>query len=176
MEVTLHLVAWGSHCHGFSCCGLSADQCTQSSVVAACRLSCSVSCGISVHQPGIKPKSPALQGGFLTTGLPGKSLKLSFWDIQPTTHWCVYARSLQLCLTLCNPVTVAHQTPLSKGFSRQEYWSGMPCLLPNPGIEPASPAPPALQADSLPLSHCGSPTTHWFSSVHFSCSVVSDSL
>ena len=44
------------------------------------------------------------------------------------------------------------------GFSRQEYWSGLPCLppghLPNPGIEPES---PALQADSLPLSHQGSP-------------------
>ena len=44
------------------------------------------------------------------------------------------------------------------GFSRQEYWSGLPCPpprdLPNPGIETAS---PALQADSLPLSQQGSP-------------------
>ena len=52
----------------------------------------------------------------------------------------------------------AHQGPLSTGFSRQEYWSGLPCPLPgdppNPGIQPAS---PALQADSLPLSHWGSP-------------------
>ena len=48
--------------------------------------------------------------------------------------------------------TVAHQAPLSLGLSRQEYWSGLPCPppgdLPNPGIEPASPATPALQADS----------------------------
>ena len=40
--------------------------------------------------------------------------------------------------------TVAHQAPLSLGFSRQEYWSGLPCLppgdLPTPGIKPASPA------------------------------------
>ena len=40
--------------------------------------------------------------------------------------------------------TVAHQTPLSMGFSRQEYWSGLPFSppgdLPNPGIGPASPA------------------------------------
>ena len=47
--------------------------------------------------------------------------------------------------------TVAHQAPLSMGFSRQEYWSGLPYPspgdLPNPGIEPGS---PALQADSLP--------------------------
>ena len=39
------------------------------------------------------------------------------------------------------------------GFSRQEYWSGLP-FLPPPGIEPGS---PALQDDSLPLSHQGSP-------------------
>ena len=45
-----------------------------------------------------------------------------------------------------------------RGFSRQEYWSGFPCPssgdLPNPGIKPRS---PALQADSLPSSHQGSP-------------------
>ena len=47
--------------------------------------------------------------------------------------------------------TVARQAPPSLGFSRQEYWSGLPFLppgdLPDPGIEPGS---PALQADSLP--------------------------
>ena len=55
------------------------------------------------------------------------------------------------CLTLVTPWTVAHQAPLSMGFSRQEYWSGLPFPspgdLPDPGIEPGS---PALQADSLP--------------------------
>ena len=44
--------------------------------------------------------------------------------------------------------TVAHKTPLSMGFSRQEYWSGLPCLplgdLPDPGIEPTSLTSPAL--------------------------------
>ena len=47
--------------------------------------------------------------------------------------------------------TVAFWTPLSLGFSRKEYWSGLPCPppgdLPNQEIEPGS---PALQADSLP--------------------------
>ena len=42
------------------------------------------------------------------------------------------------------PCTVAHQAPLSMGFSRQEYWSEWPYLsqgdLPNPGIKPGSPA------------------------------------
>ena len=54
------------------------------------------------------------------------------------------------CPTLAAPWTVAHQVPLSLGFSRQEYWSGLPFLspwdLPDPGIEPRS---PALQADDL---------------------------
>ena len=52
------------------------------------------------------------------------------------------------------PWTVARQAPLSMGFSRQEYWSGLPFSspgeLPNPGIKPT---PPALQVDSLPLAH-----------------------
>ena len=54
----------------------------------------------------------------------------------------VHAKSLQLCLTLCDPWTVAHQVRLSMGFSRQEYWSGLPCPplggFPDPGIEPTS--------------------------------------
>ena len=57
---------------------------------------------------------------------------------------------LQLLVT---QLTVACQAPLSMGFSRQEYWSGLPCPpgdLPDPGIQ--SPAP-TLQVDSLPLSH-----------------------
>ena len=57
----------------------------------------------------------------------------------------------QLHLTLTTPWTVVHQAPLSIRFSRQEYWSGLPFPspgdLPDPGIEPES---PALQADSLP--------------------------
>ena len=36
------------------------------------------------------------------------------------------AKSLQLCLTLCDPVDGSHQAPLSLGFSRQEHWSGLP--------------------------------------------------
>ena len=52
------------------------------------------------------------------------------------------------------PWTVAFQAPLSTRFSRQEYWSGLPRPLPedlpDPGIEPESFVPPALQLDSLP--------------------------
>ena len=56
------------------------------------------------------------------------------------------------------PWTVACQPPLSMGFSRQEYWSGLPFPppgdLPDPGIEPES---PALQADALPSEPPGKP-------------------
>ena len=55
----------------------------------------------------------------------------------------------------------ARQASLSMGFSRQEYWSGLTCSppgdLPDPGTEPPSPSVPALQTDSLLLSHQGNP-------------------
>ena len=57
--------------------------------------------------------------------------------------------------------SLAHQAPLSMGFSRQEHWSGLPCSppgdLPNPRIEPASPMAPELQVDSLPTETPGKP-------------------
>ena len=56
--------------------------------------------------------------------------------------------------------TIARQVSLSMGFSRQEYQRGLTCPsaggLPDPGNEPMFLAFPALQADSLPLSHKGS--------------------
>ena len=64
-----------------------------------------------------------------------------------------------MCVLSCTQLLVTlwiivRQAPLSMGFSRQEYWSGLPFPppgnLPNPGIESVS---PALQADSLLLSH-----------------------
>ena len=65
---------------------------------------------------------------------------------------------VQLFVTLW---AVAHQVPLSLGFSWQEYWSGLPFPspedLPNPGIEPMS---PALQADSLPSEPPGKSSLH----------------
>ena len=57
------------------------------------------------------------------------------------------------CPTLATPKTVACQAPLSTGFSRQEYWSGLPLPspgdFPDPGIEPTS---LELQAGAFPLS------------------------
>ena len=66
------------------------------------------------------------------------------------------------CVQLATPRTVARQAPLSMGFSRQEYWSGLPFPspgdLPDPGMEATS---PTLQADALPQTHLGSiPLAH----------------
>ena len=59
--------------------------------------------------------------------------------------------------------TVAHQAPLSTGFSKQEYWSGLPFPspedLPDPGIKPTSPASLTL-ADSLPPCQLGTPKAY----------------
>ena len=72
-------------------------------------------------------------------------------------YWRVHANfnCAQLVATLW---IVAHQTPLSVGFSRQEYWFGLPFAspgdLPDPGIEPCS---TILQADSLPSEPPGKP-------------------
>ena len=64
----------------------------------------------------------------------------------------------QSCLTFCNPVDCTHQAPPSMGFSRQEYCSGLPIPspgdLPDPGIEPKS---PALQAEALASEPPGKP-------------------
>ena len=78
-------------------------------------------------------------------------------------HVCVpscFSRS-RLYATLW---TGTHQTPLSKGFSRQEHWSGLPYPppgnVPDPQIESMSPASSAFQVDSLLLSHWGSLMIH----------------
>ena len=63
-------------------------------------------------------------------------------------------KSLSRVRLFATPWTVAYQAPPSMGFSRQEYWSGLPFVspgdLPDSEIKPAS---PALQAESLPLCH-----------------------
>ena len=69
-------------------------------------------------------------------------------------------KSLSRVRLFATPWTVAHQAPPSMGFSRQEYWSGLPFPSPgdrpNPGIEPGS---PALQADTLTSEPPGKPHT-----------------
>ena len=71
---------------------------------------------------------------------------------------CVCAQSLSHVLFFATQWTVAHQAPLSTGFSRQEYWSGLPFPspgdLPDPKIEPLS---PVLAGGFFTTGHLGSP-------------------
>ena len=68
-------------------------------------------------------------------------------------------KSLSRVRLFATPWTVAYQASQSMGFSRQEYWSGLPFPspghLPDPGIEPRS---PASQADALPTEPPGKPS------------------
>ena len=72
-------------------------------------------------------------------------------EIQRANKWFGFLVSVaKSCPTLATPRTEAHQAPLSMGFSRQEYWSGLPFPSPrdlsDPGIKAGS---PALQANNL---------------------------
>ena len=103
---------------------------------------------------------PATQQGDLCSHLAQDSLdcfrdkvsgnSLYFTKVLWTSHGrhklsgqCCAVLSHSVMSNSLRPRTVAHQVPLSMGFSRQEYWSGLPCPplgdLPNPGIKPRSP-------------------------------------
>ena len=68
--------------------------------------------------------------------------------------WCVVHDMLSRVRLFLTPWTVARQAPLSMGFFRQEYWSGLPCPppgdLPNPGVDPSLLHLLHLQVGSLP--------------------------
>ena len=77
-------------------------------------------------------------------------------------------KALSRVQLFATPWTAAYQAPLSMGFSREEYWSGLPFpspgYLPNPAIEPRS---PALQADALPSESPGKPVGQHCCYSHF---------
>ena len=93
------------------------------SVIVVHGLSCSEACGIFPDR-GSNPCPPALAGGLLTTGPPGKSLE--FLLIVCASMLSRFSH-VWLFVTLW---TVACQVPLSTGFSRQEYWGGLPFASP----------------------------------------------
>ena len=80
------------------------------------------------------------------------------------------AQSLSHVQLLATPWIISHQAPLSMGFSRQEYKSGLPFpppgVLLDPWIKPRSHLFPALAGDSLPLCHLGSPPNTHISYIH----------
>ena len=71
-------------------------------------------------------------------------------------NMCMCAKLLQSCPTVCDPMDpIAHQAAVSMGFSRQEYWSGLPCsppgdLFPTQGSNPSLFCLLHWQVDSLP--------------------------
>ena len=79
------------------------------------------------------------------------------WLDQSSSVYWKKVKTLSRVRLFATPWTVANQAPPSMGFSRQEYWSGFlfpsPGDLPDPGIEPRS---PAFQADALSSEHQGS--------------------
>ena len=82
------------------------------------------------------------------------------WMSQVCTNWSE-VKSLSRVQLSATPWKVTYQAPWSMGFSRQEYWSGLPFPspgdLPNPGIEPGS---PALQTEALPSEPLGKRTMY----------------
>ena len=86
--------------------------------------------------------------GWTTCAIVKSKQKISLQFLREVC--CLVAK---LCPTLCDPITVADQAPLSMGFTRQEHWRGLPS--PSPGIFPAQGQNQCLlhlQADSPPLS------------------------
>ena len=83
----------------------------------------------------------------------------ALWGLEDNPYQVCVSRSV--VSNSVTPWTVAHQTPLSMGFSRQEYWSGLP--FPSPGNLPDSgigPYPLHCRQILYHLSHQGSPSQH----------------
>jgi len=119
-------------------------------------------------EEGMATHSSNLAWRILWTEEPGRLQPIRLQRVRHNwktkhTHWSE-VKSVSRVQLFATPWTVTYQALRSVGFSRQEYWSGLPFPspgdLPNPGIEPGS---PALQADTLPsephitnTSYCGS--------------------
>ena len=92
-------------------------------------------------------------------------VRLHSFSVQDSSQWRMPAQSLIMFHSV-TPWTVAHQAPLSMGFPRQEYWSGLPFPtsgdLPNPGIEPMSLVSPALAGRFSTIAPPGSPSSRWY--------------
>ena len=85
------------------------------------------------------------------------TLKYRYWEPKK-----VFVQSFSHVRLFATPKIVAHQVPLSMGFSRQKYWSGFlfpsPGDLPHPEIEPASPTAPEFVGRFFTIEPTGKPT------------------
>ena len=110
----------------------------------------------------------SLEVWFLSRQLPAPGEQLFCQPVtltsspEPGNIRHMHAQLLSTVRLFATPRTIVHQALLSMEFSRQADWSALPCPsardLPDPGIEPMFPVSPALETDSLPLSHQGSPS------------------
>ena len=103
------------------------------------------------------PPGFSVHGIFQARGLEWGTIAFSDMLLEPTVSRVGHFSHVQLYMT---PWTAARQAPLSIGFSRQEYWSGVPCPLarnlPHPGTDPASLMSPALASGFLNTSEAES--------------------
>ena len=109
---------------------------------------------MDIPDPGIEPGSPALQADSLSAELSGKPYNFS--EVSPrrdeaypsNEHACCVLSHFSSVQPFVTSWTVVLQAPLSMGFPRQEYWSGLPC--PPPGELPDSEiAPMSLKSSAL---------------------------
>ena len=102
------------------------------------------------HLPGCLSQSPVQNPQGSGLAFPGWKICSFLCNKTNNYYHCGGGSVTKLCPTLVTPWTEACQVPLSTGFPRQEYWSGLPFPspgnLPNPEIEPRA---PALQVDFL---------------------------
>ena len=115
-------LCWSQLCHAGSfvvvCQGL---------VVAAQGLSCPTACGILVPPPGTEPMSPALEGKFLTTGPPGKSLRSIF---QGKIHTCENRIWKLIPVRLSSLMYLEKVFVTPRGIHRRRQWHPTLILLP----------------------------------------------
>ena len=115
----------------------------------------------SIHPPNSDPSNMWIHASDHTT-------QMSELISESVPNLKVKVKSLSHARLFATPWTVAHQAPPSMGFSRQEYWSELPFPspgdLPNPGIEPRS---PALQAEVLTSEPPGKPFKSEVSSKYY---------
>ena len=112
----------------------------------------------------IRPKSLISHSVFNTwTDMTHYMMELNL-KLKPTKTSVALSCFSHVCLFVMR-WTIAPKAPVSMGFHRQEYWSGLPCPPPedrlHPGIKPTSVRSPALAGGSLPLALPGKPTTSW---------------
>ena len=141
-EAPMEMVRCFSFYNSSSCCG---NSWTLKETFFPCIFSQEVA-DRTLIRPSYRHPPWEVLGGQTSNGISGEQLPW-VWLLSREFTW-FGGLVTKSCPKLVAPWTVAHQVPLSMGFSRQEYWSGLsipsPEDLPDPGIEPRS---PALQAD-----------------------------